>query len=321
MHISPLQHTNPFYTGGWNGLPHDLIREITDKFHIKDICKMSVVCKAWQEAVVKSNYGTHMLAKLGLTPGCGNWMNNYFHSFVNAPHVIALDISGSMSYSYADGLRRKDMALKLIADICNKLADPILHRGVDCILFNNLIDQDKFFSIDDVMDFFENKGQLTFGGTDIYKLFNHLARLQCRYQNEFPGSSCQVTIISDFDAPMAISPIARDGLSMSVQCLNLGSRDALGNVLLSFDQWADAQAEIKFKAEIDAMQLEERMAIEPIGKPGRRAADGTSQCKKRKRTTNTIEREYESNVSFVEQQLDKWQPLLKKRKIRVSSTI
>ena len=273
-----------------------------------------------------------MLATVGVEPSSENWISQC-KRFVETPQVLAMDISGSMQTR--DGRivspSPSKRALNFIATIINKLAACFEYRGVDCIVFSNKIRKAKCHSREEALGFF-NFYALKGGGTDFDALFDDLIKNYC-YENPISNLVPRVTIISDFDTQMNFLALTK-GVRMSFQCLNVGHTTDLQKFVDEGARWYNNDAKVLFDQHIDKMSVDNDTSKLTTKREFNHSlqqkyefrqsamdVDGVKITKGLKRKYITIKREYEPDIHLVEQNIETWLPLLKRRKIVVSGSV
>jgi hypothetical protein len=210
---------------GWASIPGELLKLLVHEEPLSWQIQLSSVCKQWQETIADDAFGKGDLAALGLqAPQPNSWIRCY-RDFVEDPQIIALDVSGSME------IVRKGDALRVLEQLTQKLAIPILARGIECVVFASSCYTEKLYTPEAVYNTFKKSFKKTpwgnwsfLGGTSLNALFNTLIALEGAHRAIKSDVRCHVTIISDFeDTSFDIKTLTKTKSQMSIQCINVGS--------------------------------------------------------------------------------------------------
>lgn len=199
----------------WQNLPCGIEEEVFIKnlsiFTIRDLALFSMVCKKWREFIHRDAVGTQYLNHLKLSKIEGQtWLTRCSRFFLSVPHMIALDVSGSMMEmsNLNSELRNIDFALQKACQIAQEIGTDLIYHGVDCLAFSNRVVWKKAYSVEEVYSFFVSN--MTRNGTDIAALFNSIFSLQKENLNCCRLKSAQVSIISDFEDVYQLNEIIEE---------------------------------------------------------------------------------------------------------------
>lgn len=334
---------------GWPDIPSDVFKQIVSEWPVVEQIRLARVCKLWNNIIHHNEFGASDLAKVGLQASTPySWLKLYRSAFLEAPQIIALDVSISMTEE------REQQAIKKIAQLTKELMSPILFRGIGCMVFANKCYSETLYTVEDIESFFKGKyrqftGPTLGGGTCINALFDELVWLEQQHLVEKANVHCHVTIISDFeDIAADISRLTDNHTQLFIQCINVGetkNRYVL-KLTTDYEAWVVSEAirdnqeqqeraeqEELFQQTIKVRRAKMQMpASEPIIFRGSQSAikrhrnfkSVTPRTGGRKRKvadpiTNHAANEYEAPLTMAMVDADSWQPLLKRRKIALPS--
>lgn len=299
-------------TSGWEELPQDLLSRIFSEISSNDKCNISCVCKVWHNFFTNNNFGLPYLKKLGIKEKFHNSWITHLRDFIDTPRIIALDVSGSMNFE------RMRNACKIIEQLATAFFDAIELRGLECIVFADIVYSKTIFNKEEVLDFFladyeDIESEVDLGlGTSTNRLFECLVHLQQIYESKTPKLACEVTIISDFeDSEMNFNLLKPKQSNMHIQCINMGGN--LGSTYLNLlnEKYEETIEELN-----EELQLEARTILEARAKKEEKSqVKGEQRGRKRKREREIITFSIDVPLRFSVVDQESWEPLQKKQKI------